>query len=121
MNEIVASSSMSRSRTHVFTWRLTDGQGRRKGKSDFQAKKKAIFQRAREDHGQISREALASVCVTRVLSCSCSWLMLLRHDGRATLEEVISRIKQGHSMEDLISMLSRRDVRDLLSLAFLLS
>ena len=123
MSEVVASSCMSQSRTHVFTRRLTDGQagqGRRKGKSDFRAKKNAIFKRAREDCGQISREALVSVCVTRVLS-SCSCLMLLRRDARATLEEVISGSKRDRSMGVLISVLPRRDVRDILGSAFLLS
>ncbi|KAF9777334.1 hypothetical protein BJ322DRAFT_1115103 [Thelephora terrestris] len=73
MNEIVAST-------------------RRKGKSDFQAKKNAIFKRAREHNGQLSREILASV-----------------HEARALLEGITAEKAQNRSMEDLITMLSRRD------------
>ncbi|KAF9653309.1 hypothetical protein BDM02DRAFT_3107891 [Thelephora ganbajun] len=73
MNEIVAST-------------------RRKGRTDFQVKKNAIFKRAREHNGQISREILASV-----------------HDARAILEETTAGNGQDSSMEDLISMFSRRD------------
>ena len=45
-------------------------------------------------------------------------LTMLRQDARAMLEEITAGNRQDRSMEDLISMLSRRDVRDLLSLVF---
>lgn len=62
MNEMVASTSTFSSRAVVQLDCLTVDQGR-KGKSDFQMKKNAIFKRAREHNGQISREILASVYV----------------------------------------------------------
>ena len=67
MNEIVVSTSVLRSYIYVLTWLLTSGLGR-KGKSDFQVKKNAIFKRAREHNGQISREILDSVYVFRTLN-----------------------------------------------------
>lgn len=109
MNEIVASSSMLRSHIHVFLWYLTDNQ-ERKGRSDFQVKKNAIFKRAREHNGHISREILASVYATRAFGGSFSFLMLFRHDARAMLEEIISGSGQDRSTGDLVSMFSRSDV-----------
>jgi hypothetical protein len=110
MNEVVASSSMWQPYAFL-TQRLTAGQGR-KGKSDFQVKKNAIFKRAREHNGQISRETLASVYVARVSGGSRRFLTLLRHDARAMLEEIMAETAQDRGMGDLIPMLSRRDVRD---------
>jgi hypothetical protein len=75
-------------------------------------KKNAIFKRACEHNGQISREILASVYVIRVYSGLCRFLMALRHDARAMLEEIMAETAQNHGMGDLIPMLSRRDVRD---------
>ena len=80
-------------------------------------KKNAIFKRAREHNGQISREILASVYVAHVPDGWYYSLMLFRHDARAMLEEIRARNKQDRSMGDLISMLARRDVRDPLDLA----
>jgi hypothetical protein len=76
-------------------------------------KKNAIFKRAREHNGQISREILAFVYVARTPSASYHSLILLRHDARAMLEEITAGNGNDRSMGDLISMLSRRDVRDL--------
>lgn len=115
MNEIVASSSTSRFRIYVLAWRLTVNKGR-KGKSDFQVKKNAIFKRAREHNGQISREILASVYVTRALSGLFNSLILFRHETRAMLEEITAGNGQDRSMGDLISLFSRRDVSDPLNL-----
>ena len=112
MNEIVASSSTSRSHIRVFVWHLTVNQ-ERKGKTDFQVKKNAIFKRAREHNGQISREILTSVYVTCVLDGSFNFVILFRHDARAMLEEIISGNGQDRSTGDLMSMFSRRDVRGL--------
>ena len=67
MNEIVVSTSVLRSYIYVLTCLLTSSLGR-KGKSDFQVKKNAIFKRAREHNGQISREILDSVYVFRTLN-----------------------------------------------------
>ena len=75
-------------------------------------KKNAIFKRAREHNGQISREILASVYVARASGGSCRLLTLLRHDARAMLEEIMAETAQDRGMGDLIPMLSRRDVRD---------
>lgn len=75
-------------------------------------KKNAIFKRAREHNGQISREILASVYVAHVPNGSYHSLMPLSHDARAMLEEITAGKGQDRGMEDLISMFSRRDVRD---------
>lgn len=45
-------------------------------------------------------------------------MVLFRHDARGVLEEIIARNGQNRSMGDLMSILSRRDVRDLLSPLF---
>lgn len=44
--------------------------------------------------------------------------MLFRHDARAVLEEIVAGNGQNRSMGDLVSILSRRDVRDILSPLF---
>jgi len=117
MNEIVASTSTPLSYIHVFTRRLTVRQGR-KGKSDFQVKKNAIFKQAREHNGQISRDILASMYVIRGLSGLYYPLILLRHEARAMLEEITTGNGQDRSMGDLVSLFSRRDVRVFLNLMF---
>lgn len=114
MNEVVVSNSALLPRICVFTGLLTVSQGR-KGKSDFQVKKNAIFKRAREHNGQISREILASVYVVCASSGLFNPMVLFRHDARAVLEEMMAKNRQNRGMGDLMSILSRRDVRDLLS------
>ena len=84
-------------------------------------KKNAIFKRAREHNGQIAREILASVYVVRVYGDSHHSLTVLRHDARLMLEEITAGNGQDRGMGDLSSLLSRRDVRDLLDLLFSLS
>ena len=47
--------------------------------------------------------------------------MVLRHDARLMLEEITAGSEQDRGMGDLNSLLSRRDVRDLLDLLVSLS
>ena len=75
-------------------------------------KKNAIFKRAREDTGQLSREILASVYVASFYDGSGCLLIFPRHEARAVLEEIMVETTRDSCMGDLTSMLSRRDVRE---------